>query len=111
MAGKLNLFLDLGALSCSASEVVELCTAHLTATDNVNLLNIRRVYGEGLLYADTVGYSSYGEGLGNSASLDGDDSSFEHLNTLFVSFLDSVVNSYGITDVELGHFRFELLVC
>ena len=107
----LQLFLDLGALADSVAQIVELCTANLTAADDFNLFNVRGMYREGLLHAYTVGYASYGKGLGDSAAVLGNDGAFEKLNSLSVALFDSVVNLDGVTDVEYGGIFLELLVC
>ena len=49
-----DLLLNLGCLTDSVAQVVELRTADLTAADDLNLLYMRRVDREGLFYAYTV---------------------------------------------------------
>ena len=107
---RLNLFLNLSSLAQSATNVVQLSTANLTATDNFNLNYVGRVNGEGLLYAYAVGHTTNGEGLGDSAALLGDDSALEQLDSLLVALFDTVVNANGVTHVESGNFALQLLV-
>jgi len=106
----LNEFLNLGALADSAAEVVELSSSDLTVTDNVDLLNVGRVNGEGLLNAYTVRNSAYGKGFGDAAAVLSDNGTFKHLNSLSVTLFDLVVNTYGVTDAELGYRFLQLLV-
>ena len=107
----LDLFLNLGCLTNSVTQVVELCSANLTLTDNVYLLNVRRVDGEGLLHAASVGNASYGEGLGDSAAVLCNNGTLEHLNSLAVTLFDSVVYTNGVTNVDDRQFGLKLLVC
>jgi hypothetical protein len=66
---------------------------------------------ECLFHATTVCYTSYGKCFGDAAVTLSDNGSFEKLDSFSLSFLDSVVNSYGITNIERRHFCLELLVC
>ena len=63
-----DLLLNLGCLTDSVAQVVELRTADLTAADDLNLLYMRRVDREGLFYAYTVGDTADGERLADAAS-------------------------------------------
>ena len=108
---RLDLFLNLRCLTNSVAEIVELCSSDLTGTDNVNLLNVGRVDGECLFNSTAVRYASYGKGLGDSAAMLSDNGSLEHLDSLTGSLFDLVVYANGITNIDLGKFGLELLVC
>ena len=106
-----DVFLNLGSLTNSASEVVELSTSNLTLTDNVNSHNVGRMNGESLFNAATVSNSSYGEGSGNAALVLSDNGALVHLNSFSCTLYDLVVNANGVTNVELGYLFLELLIC
>ena len=109
--GDLDELLDLSALTNSATNVVELRTSDLTVSNNVDLSNVRRMYGEDLLNAYAVSNLSYGEGLGNSAALLSNYGSLEELNSLVVTVLDSAVYLNGITDLDEVGVTLHLLIC
>ena len=107
----LDLFLNLGRLTNSVTQIVELCTSDLTLTDNVNLLYVGGVDREGLFYATAVRNTSYRERLGDSAAMLSDNGSFEHLDSLASTLLDLVVNTNRVTNVDDRYFGLQLLVC
>ena len=104
-------FLNLGALTNSVAEVVQLRTANLTVTDNFNLSYVGRVEREGLFYAYAVCYAANGEGGTNAAVVSCDYGAFKKLNSFASAFLDLVVNADGVTYVELMGAFAELLIC
>lgn len=104
-------FLNLGFLTDSVAEIVELGASNLTASDHVNLNDVRRVNGEGLLNTATVSYAANRECFGDTAAVTCDNSALKHLDSLSCAFLDLVVDSYRITDVKLGYGFLKLLTC
>ena len=82
---KLNLLCDLGSLAYATAQVVQLSTANLTAANNLELSNVRRMYREGLLYAYAVRNAANGYGLVYASVLLSNDDAFEYLNTLAVA--------------------------
>ena len=104
-------FLNLGALTNSVAEVVQLRTANLTVTDNFNLSYVGRVKREGLFYAYTICYAANGKGCANAAVVLCDYGAFKKLDSFASAFLDLVVNADGITYVELVGAFAELLIC
>ena len=50
-----DLFLDLGGLAQTVTQIVQLCSANLAVTDSLDVHNVGRVNRENLLAADTVG--------------------------------------------------------
>lgn len=105
-----DALLDLGALADSVTEIIELCTADLTASDNLDLLNVRRMDRERLLDAAAVCYAAHLERLGNTASAATDNRTLKYLRTNSLSLFDPVIDSHGVTDVELGDLCFHLLI-
>ena len=79
-------------------------------THRLDLLNGRRVNGEHLLHADTVGQAADSDGLLDTAVLLGDDSALEDLDTLTGAFLDLHMYADGIAHQYLRHFLQLLLV-
>ncbi len=106
---RLELFLNLGALAHTVTEIVKLRTANLTASDDLNLFNVGRMYREGLLNAAAVRNTSYSEGLGDTAAILSDDGTLEHLNSLSVALFDLVVDLNGVTNVKYRGIFLELL--
>ena len=64
----LDLFLDLGALADSVSEVVQLCSADLTVADYIHGYDVGRVKREGLFHAAAICHTTNGEGFGDNAA-------------------------------------------
>ena len=108
---KSDLLLNLGSLTDSVTQIVELRTSYLTDADDVYLLNVGRVEREGLLNAYAVRNSSDREGLGDSAAVLCNNGSLEHLDSFSRTLLDLVVNTDGVTDADYGYFLLQLLVC
>ena len=104
-------FLNLGALTNSVAEVVQLRTANLTVTEDFNLCYVGRVEREGLFYAYTVCYAANSKGRANAAVVSCDYSAFKKLDSFTGAFLDLVVNADGVTDVKLMGAFAELLIC
>jgi len=103
-------FLNLGALTNSVAEVVQLRTANLTVTEYFNLSYVGRVEREGLFYAYTVCYAANGKGGTNTGVVSCDYGAFKKLDSFASAFLDLVVNADGVTDVELMGAFDELLI-
>ena len=106
-----DLFLNLGSLTHAVTQVVELRAANLTDAGDFNLCYVGRVNGEGLLHAYTVGNTSYGKGLGDTAAVLSDHSTLEKLNSFFGALHDLVVDTDGVTDADNRHLCLQLLVC
>ena len=107
----LDFFLDLSVFTNPVTQIVKLRTANLTVSYYFNSLNVGGVNGEGLFGAYAVGNTSYGEGLGNTAVLSGDDRSFKNLGSDSLTLDDSLMNLNGVTYVKFGDLGFKLLIC
>ena len=77
----------------------------------VPVINVGGMDGEGLLYTNTVGNTSYGKGLGNSAAVLSDNGTLEHLDSFAVAFFDFVVNTDCVSDVDDRGLCLKLLIC
>lgn len=95
----LDCFLDLGSLSDSASEVVQLSSANLTASYDLYLFNNGRVYREYSFDSAAVSYSSYSEGLVDTAVLLSDDRTLEYLDSGLVTLSDPYMYLYSVAYV------------
>ena len=96
------LSLNLSSLTNSVSEVVQLSSANLTVSDNLNLFNRRRVEREYSLNATAVCNTSNCESLVDAAVLLSDNCTLEYLDTELVAFLDLYANLYKVTDFDHG---------
>ncbi len=99
-----NLFLNLCLLTAELSQVVQLRSSDLTITNDLYLLNVRRIQRPCLLNADSAGFLANGEGLAAACSLNLQDSSLKDLNSGALSLLNSVMYANGITYIELRDF-------
>ena len=97
--GRLDAFLNLGALTNSVAKIVKLSTSNLTNSGCFNLSNVGRVERESLFNAAAVCNTSYGEGLGDSAAALSDYGTLEDLNS-FLGFL--TLAGFNDTDVYLN---------
>ena len=80
-------FLDLGCLADSVSEIIQLCTSDLTASDDFDLGHERAVKRPGLLNAHTVAGLPYSKGLPVASALSLKYGTLEDLDPFPVSFL------------------------
>src|SRR5699024_9411291 len=103
-------FCNLGSLAYAAAQVVQLGAADLTVAHNLELCNVRGVYRERLLNANTVGNTAHGNRLIDARVLLVHDNALKNLNTLAVAFLDLRVYLNGITDLKLRQVALELLL-
>ena len=93
-------FLNLGALTDSVSQVVQLSAAYFTTAENVDVGTVRRMQREGLFHADPVCNAANGEGFGDAAAVLADDGAFKKLDSFTCTLFDKVVNSDSVTYVE-----------
>ncbi len=107
----LDKFLDLSSLTNSVTQIVELASTNLTGTNDLYARYVGRMDGEYSFNANTEGYASYSEGLGNSAALLSDNCSFENLDSFLGAFLDLNGYANGITDVKSEGILSQLLLC
>ncbi len=94
------LLFDLCGLTDAVTQVVELGSANVTMSDDLDALELWRVNGEGPLDADSEAQLADGEGFTNAATLAGDDVALEYLDTLTVVLDDLYVNLNGVARFE-----------
>ena len=102
-----DLLLDLGGLAGAAAQVEQLCTANLTAANNLNVLDARAVDREHTLNTNTIRGAADGEGLRDAAMLLSNIGTFDSLDSLLVAFLDTDGHADGIADFKLGLVLFD----
>jgi hypothetical protein len=95
---------DAGRTASQATQVVQLGTADLTESHNLNLVDSRGVNEERSLDADTMGRNTANcEVLIDPAATTADNNTFEYLDTLAGALNDLRVNANGIAGAELRH--------
>ena len=107
---------DAGLLTGEVSEVEDAGAADLAVLVHLNAVNERGLVGENSLYTHATGNLADGEGFGERVhTTDLDDHTTELLESLLITFLDSVGNGDGITGLELrvgsGFVILESLLC
>lgn len=98
-----TLFTDTSGFSTQTAQVVQLGATDYTAAHDFDFLNVGRGEREDTLYTDLVADLANGEAGTGAASATGDAYALELLDTLLVAFLDTNVNVYRITCLEIGH--------
>ena len=96
------LLLDTGLLTGEVAQIEDAGAAHSTVLVDINLLDERACEGEDTLHSDTVGDLTDSKGFSGSASATLQNNALEVLDSLFVSFLNLVMDSDGIASLELG---------
>ena len=100
---RLEAFLfDTGFLTGEVAQVEDAGAAHSTTFVDINLLDERAGDGEDTLHTHAVGDLADSKGLGSSASTALQDNALEVLDSLFVTFLNLVMDGDGIASLELG---------
>ena len=87
-------------LTDSVAQVVEFCSSDFTVTNDVDMVDLRRMKRERSFYADFERYLSNGEGLSNASVLLSDNYAFECLESFSRSFNDFYKNLDGIADFD-----------
>ena len=100
----LLLFLDTGALTAAATQVVKFCTANTASLVDLDRVDVGRKQREYTLNAYTVRNFPYGKRLGKSTSLTFDYITLEGLDTLLATFNDLIINGYVVTGFKLRKF-------
>lgn len=100
----LDALFNLCLLTNAVTEVIELSSANFTLADSCNRDDGRRMNGENLFAANTVGNTTDSNGLIDAAMLSCNDSAFECLSTLTAAFFNLYENTDGVANVHLGEF-------
>mgnify|MGYP006922194657 CR=1 FL=1 len=105
---------DAGCFSAQLTEIVELGSPDLSFAVNRNTIDEGRVDGEDTLNADVIRHFANREPLVIALTRNADNYSAVLLDTLLVTFHNTVSNRYGVAALELGPFflsRGERLFC
>ena len=97
-----SLLFDTGFLTGEVAQIEDTGTAHSTTLVDVDLLDERAGEGEYALHSDAVRDLADSKGLSSSASTALKNNALEVLDSLFVAFLNLVMDSDGIASLELG---------
>ena len=100
--GLVAALLDLGGLAAQIAQVVELRATHVTAGDDLDVVDHRRVHREGALDAHLEADLADREGLANAVSRAADDDALEDLDTGTVALGDVDVHLDGVAGGEGG---------
>src|SRR5690625_791920 len=101
--GSLALLANAGGLAAQVTQVVELGPAHIATGDDFDLLNSRRVHGEGALNTNAESDLAHGKGLTHTRTLTGQNHALEDLNTSAFPLRNLHVHLYGVTGTEFGN--------
>ena len=96
------LLLDTGFLTGEITQIEDAGAAHGTVLVDINLLDKRTGEGEDTLHSDAIGDLADSKGFSSSASTALQHNALEVLDSLFVSFLNLVMDSDGIASLEFG---------
>jgi len=91
---------DTSLLTGEVAEVVQFGATHLAVFVHRDFLNERAVHGENTLNADVTRHFANGEALLVLAAVDGDNVATELLDTLLVTFLNTISNGDLVTSCE-----------
>ena len=105
-----KLFFDLCCLTNTIAQVVQFGSANFTSAYRINGYDRRRINREYFFATYTVGNTSYGNGLVDSAMLLSNNSTFECLSTLTVSLFNLDGYAYSITNADTGLVFFQVLL-
>ena len=97
-------------LAYAGAEVVEFRATHFAAAGDFDLSDTWCVNGENTLHAFAVGNFANGERRIDAVAFATDDQTGEDLNALFATFHNAAMHFDGISYVEVGDVRFQLLV-
>src|SRR5688500_5237458 len=102
MASDLATLLDLGRLAAQVAQVVQLRATDVTAGDDLDLLEDRRVEREGPLDTHAEGDLADGEGTADAGALHANDDALELLYAGTAALDDLYVDVHGVAGAEVG---------
>ena len=96
--------LDAGFLTRTLAEVIQFRTTYFTVLVHRDALDEGAVHREDTLYTNVAAHLANREALLVAASVNCDHVTAELLNTLFVTFFDTVTDGYLVTCLECRKF-------
>src|SRR5690606_20652397 len=103
-------FLHPRGLTGPFPQVVEAGPPHVAPPHHLDLVNARRVQGEGPLHPDALGHLADGEGLAEPAAVAAQDDAFKHLDALPVGLHHFDVDPHRIPGAKIRHIVPHLLL-
>ena len=88
-------------LACPITQIIELCSPGLAASDRLDIDDVRRVQGENPFDALVTGESPDGEVFVNAPASACNDRAGEYLRSLFVALFDTAVDLDDIAYLEV----------
>lgn len=104
-----GLLFDLRGLAHLIAQVVELGATNLTATGDLDLLDLGRVHRERALNTHREADLADRECLTGGFAMAADDITLKDLDPLAVALSDPVVNLYVVTRAEIRHVLLDVL--
>src|SRR5690606_2657009 len=101
-ASGVALLADLGGLAAQFAQVVQLGPSHVTAGDDLDVVDDRAVQGERTLDPHAEADLANRERLAHTATLATDHDALEHLHTLAVALDHVDVDLDGVAGAEVG---------
>jgi len=98
---------ELDGLAGPLAEVIEFCASCFTASNRLDIHNIRRMKREDSLHTLVIYDSPHSEGFIDAATFAGDYYAGKYLNALFVAFYDSAPHIYRIAYFEMRYIFLE----
>src|SRR6188768_1218234 len=96
------LFLDTGTFAAQSTQVIQFRTANLTYFMQNDAFNVGAVQREQALNTNPIADLAYSKGSCSSIALAFDHITLKALDTLFITFNNSIVNSHIITSFKSG---------
>lgn len=95
--------------ACAITQVIELCSSRLSASDGRYAHNVRRMKREDSLDAFLPHHPAYGEGFADSAALACDYRAVEHLCADLIALFDSAADIDNIAYLEMRNLVLQTL--
>jgi len=93
-------FFDSGSFATKFADVIQLGAPDAACADDFNFVDDLRMHRKDAFNAVSERDFANGESRSHAAVLEADADAFEHLDALFVAFLDLYVNFDGIARLE-----------
>ncbi len=100
---------ELDGLACLTTQIIELSSPGLAASDRLDIDDVRRVQGENPFDALVSSESPDGEVFVNTPAFAGNDRAGEYLRSLFVALFNTAVDLDDIAYLEMRDIVLETL--
>lgn len=103
--GSAGAFPESGRFPAQTPQVVQFCTAHLAAADDLDVVDHGSMDREDALNALPEAHLADGDRLAHSGIIPSDQGAFKHLQALFLAFSNLDVNLDLVADAEFRMVR------